>query len=267
MSKISGLFFASLLVLGCRSVRDDDTTPAPASTPTTASRDTTEDRTPTYSTDDNRQTNTYDTDDSDMIGHDMSGDDDDMTDPDRYGRDTAVGQGTTDTTDTSDDTTATAELNDTSILAIVSQGHQQEIDAGTAAKSKTTNAGVKAFAQMLVDDHTAALRQTKQLAERLGLSQTDDEATAAMKDEAEATKTRLDALDGAEFDQAFLDEQVRAHQSKLDRLDKDLIPGAEDSQVRDLLKTQRAKVQAHLDHAKRLQKDQTKTKTNTTPQK
>ncbi len=250
MTKTSCLFLAtSLLAFACR-----QNPPSPPTEPTMTAYDRDEDPSPTYP-------------DDDRMPSPSTNDSIDPSEP----TDPAIADVMDDDRDS---TAANRELTDTSILAIASMVHQQEIDAGKLATSKASSAEVKAFAQMMVDDHTAALRQSKALAEKLGLSQTDDEATMAMKDEGDATKTRLEALTGTEFDRAYVDEQVTMHQTVLDRLDRDLIPAAEDAQVRDLLTTQRTKVQAHLQHAQRVQgsvnkesKDPTKTTSDATKTK
>lgn len=240
MTKTSCLFLAtSLLAFACK-----QNPPSPPTEPAMTAYDRDEDPSPTYSDDDD-------------VPSPSTNDSIDPSEP----TDPAIVDVMDDDSDT---TAANRELTDTSILAIATMIHQQEIDAGKLATSKASNAEVKAFAQMMVDDHTAALRQAKALAEKLGLSQTDEEATMAMKDEGDATKTRLDALDGAEFDRAYVDAQVTMHQNVLDRLDRDLIPAADDTQVRDLLTTQRTKVQAHLQHAQRVQGNVNKEKRDPT---
>ncbi|MGZ5232685.1 MAG: DUF4142 domain-containing protein, partial [Burkholderiales bacterium] len=69
---------------------------------------------------------------------------------------------------------------------------------------------------------------------------------------------RLKALKGAEFDKAYVDNEVTYHQSVLDALDKTLIPSAKNEELKSLLVKVRPAFVAHLDHAKHIQASLTK---------
>ena len=64
---------------------------------------------------------------------------------------------------------------------------------------------------------------------------------------------RLKALKGADFDRAYVDNEVTYHQTVLDALDKTLIPSANNDELKALLVKVRPAFVAHLDHAKHLQ--------------
>ena len=58
--------------------------------------------------------------------------------------------------------------------------------------------------------------------------------------------------DGA-FDRAYIDHEVAYHQSVIEALDKTLIPGARNEELKALLVKVRPAFVAHLEHAKQLQ--------------
>lgn len=65
------------------------------------------------------------------------------------------------------DTPAASALNkaDQKIVMDMARANMAEIEAGKLAVSKTQNAEVKTFAQQMIDDHTKALNDVKQLAQ------------------------------------------------------------------------------------------------------
>jgi putative membrane protein len=63
----------------------------------------------------------------------------------------------------------------------------------------------------------------------------------------------LKTLKGAAFDKAYVDHEVAYHQQVIDALDKTLIPGATNDELKALLIKVRPAFVAHLEHAKRLQ--------------
>ena len=64
---------------------------------------------------------------------------------------------------------------------------------------------------------------------------------------------KLKTLKGAEFDKAYVANEVAYHQAVLDAVDKTLIPSAKNEELKALLVKVRPAFVAHLDHAKHLQ--------------
>ena len=57
----------------------------------------------------------------------------------------------------------------------------------------------------------------------------------------------------AAFDKAYIDHEVAYHQQVLDAVDKTLIPGAKNEELKALLVKVRPAFVAHLEHAKMIQ--------------
>ena len=75
----------------------------------------------------------------------------------------------------------------------------------------------------------------------------------SLKAEGDKNLAHLKALTGAAFDKAYIDHEVAYHQQVIDALDKTLIPGATNAELRALLIKVRPAFVAHLEHATRLQ--------------
>jgi putative membrane protein len=61
-------------------------------------------------------------------------------------------------------------------------------------------------------------------------------------------------LKGTAFDKAYVDHEVAYHAQVLEALDKTLIPGARNAELKALLVKVRPAFAAHLEHAKQIQK-------------
>jgi putative membrane protein len=149
---------------------------------------------------------------------------------------------------------ATAQdVNDAQIASIVVTANQVDIDAGNLAASRSTNAEVKTFARVMVADHTGVNKSAIDLVTKLKVTPQDNPTSQSLKADGEKNLTHLKTLTGAAFDQAYIDREVTYHQQVIDALDKTLIPGATNAELKALLVKVRPAFVAHLEHAKRLQ--------------
>lgn len=143
--------------------------------------------------------------------------------------------------------------NDAQIAAIVVTANQVDIDAGKLAASKSGNKEVKEFAQRMVTDHTGVNKAATELVTRLKVKPEENPTSKGLKTAGDDTLKRLKTLKGAEFDRAYVDNEVSYHRTVLDALDKTLIPGAKNAELKALLVKVRPAFVAHLEHAKHIQ--------------
>jgi len=149
---------------------------------------------------------------------------------------------------------ATAQdINDAQIASIVVTANQVDVDAGRLAASSSASAAVKTFAQLMVTDHTGVNKAATELATRLKVTPQDNGTSQSLKAGGEKNLANLKALNGAAFDNAYVDHEVAYHRQVLDALDKVLIPGASNAELKALLVKVRPAFVAHLEHAKHLQ--------------
>jgi putative membrane protein len=126
-------------------------------------------------------------------------------------------------------------------------------DPGKLAKSKGTSAEVKAFANQMVTDHTGVNKQATDLVTKLKVKPEDNPTAQSIKAGGDKNVTDLKGMKGAAFDKAYIDHEVAYHQQVLDAVDKVLIPGAKNEELKALLVKVRPAFEAHLEHAKKLQ--------------
>lgn len=149
---------------------------------------------------------------------------------------------------------STQSVNDAQIASIVVTANQVDVDAGRLAAERATSDAVRQFAELMVTDHTAVNKSAVDLATRLRVMPEDNQTSRALKAGGEKNVARLKTLTGAAFDKAYVDHEVAYHQQVLDALDKTLIPGSSNRELKALLVKVRPAFVAHLEHARNLQK-------------
>jgi putative membrane protein len=144
-------------------------------------------------------------------------------------------------------------IDDAQIAHIVVTANQVDIDAGKLAASMATSPEVKKFGQQMVTDHTGVNKQAVDLATKLKVTPADNPTSQSLKAGGDKNVANLKTLKGAAFDKAYVDHEVAYHQAVLDALDKTLIPGASNAELKALLVKVRPAFVAHLEHAKTIQ--------------
>ena len=142
--------------------------------------------------------------------------------------------------------------NDAQIAAIVVTANQVDIDAGKLAHATSSNKEVKEFAQRMITDHTGVNKAATELVTKLKVKPEPNSTSRSLKRSGDETLARLKTLKGAEFDKAYVDNEVTYHQAVIDALDKTLIPSARNEELKALLIKVRPAFVAHLEHAKHL---------------
>jgi predicted outer membrane protein len=89
-----------------------------------------------------------------------------------------------------------------------------EIELGRMAAERAANADVKQFAQMMVDDHTAAGNKLKPIATAHSIPMPAD-----LDDKHRDLRERLSKLQGAEFDREYMKAMVSGHEDVVDKLE------------------------------------------------
>ena len=144
-------------------------------------------------------------------------------------------------------------VSDANIAAIVVAANQADIDNGKQAQMMTKDPTVKAFAKEMITDHTSSNEKAKALASQLSLTPQDDDTSRQMKAQQDSIRSSLKGMKGAAFNKAYIDNEVTVHQTVLDALDTQLIPNAQNPQLKQLLTETRPVIAQHLEHAKLIQ--------------
>jgi len=141
-------------------------------------------------------------------------------------------------------------INDANIAAIVLAANTSDIENANLALKTSSDASVKEFATMMVTDHTSVNDKAKALAGKLKLTPVQNTNSRGLVKGTNAKRAEIAKLQGAEFDKAYMDNEVSYHQAVLDLMDQKLIPSAKNAELKDLLTGVRPAFEAHLAKAK-----------------
>jgi putative membrane protein len=129
-----------------------------------------------------------------------------------------------------------------------------EVQVAKLGETKAMNADVKAYAKMLVADHTKMLNDVKALATAQSVTPdtTMDDVKDLMGHSRDELKDLTDKAKGADWDKDFIGKMVDDHQKVLDKL-QDAVKNTADSTLTKALTEASGKVQEHLTKAQELQ--------------
>ena len=96
------------------------------------------------------------------------------------------------------------------------QGGMAEVKLGELAKEKASSQAVKDFGQKMIDDHTKANDELKQVAARDGIT-----LPTSIDAKDQATYDRLSKLSGAEFDKAYMRDMVSDHRTDVNEFKRE----------------------------------------------
>ncbi|MGY3474257.1 DUF4142 domain-containing protein [Bradyrhizobium ottawaense] len=124
-----------------------------------------------------------------------------------------------------------------------------DINAAKQAQKKAQNKDVKAFAEDMLRDHEAVNKQALALVKKLNVTPEDNDTSKSLSKQASDKLAELDKLSGAAFDKAYVANEVAYHKAVNGALETQLIPSANNAELKSLLQTGLKIFQGHQQHA------------------
>jgi putative membrane protein len=154
-----------------------------------------------------------------------------------------------------DDNADDDEPTDGQIVQLLITVNMADSAGGASASTRATNAQVREYARMMVQDHSAANRRLTELARRLNINPDSAfEDIRELREDVDEGARDLASKSGAEFDREYMEMEVNLHRRVLEALDQKLIPQADNAELKTLLQETRQTVQRHLDRATDIQR-------------
>ncbi len=132
---------------------------------------------------------------------------------------------------------------DSTFATKAAQGGMAEVQMGQLAVQKATDPDVKAFGQHMVDDHSKANDQFKQIVSKKGVT-----LPASVDSKDQATYDRLSKLDGAAFDRAYMADMVKDHRADISEFEHEASQGS-DADIKDFASKTLPTLKHHLEMA------------------
>ena len=148
--------------------------------------------------------------------------------------------------------TEDAKLTDPQIAHIAYTAGVIDIAAAKQALSQASNKEVRAFAEDMVLDHEAVNKLALDLVKKLKVTPEDNDTSKTLSNNAADKLAELGKLKGAEFDKAYVANEVAYHKAVDSALETTLIPNASNAELKSLLQTGLKIFQGHEQHAEHL---------------
>jgi putative membrane protein len=132
------------------------------------------------------------------------------------------------------------------ILSQLNVANTTEIQLSTLASRKAASPQVKQVAKKLAADHSKNRQQVQALAKKLNVTLTPSQGGSMSAADSVALPADLQATSGADFDRAFLQHQIADHQANIQRIETQMVPSAQDPQLKSFLQKTVTDMQAHL---------------------
>ena len=141
---------------------------------------------------------------------------------------------------------ATTSATDRKFVREAAQGGMAEVELGKLATEKASSDEVKKFGQRMVDDHTKAGEQLKQIADSKNIP-----VPAKLSPKDQMTKNRLSKLNGEQFDKAYMNDMVKDHTEDVADFKRESSSGIDDD-VKKFAASTLPTLEDHLRQAKEI---------------
>ena len=143
---------------------------------------------------------------------------------------------------------------DPEIAAILAASDTAEIQPSQLALQKAQNAGVRDYAQRMINDHGTLSDSLAAMAQANHLMPTPNAMSQQIQSQTQTTLQSLQGLSGAAFDSAYVRAMADSHQMALTTIDSQLIPSAQNPQLRTAIGQKvRPAVAMHLEQIQQIQ--------------
>jgi len=136
---------------------------------------------------------------------------------------------------------------DNNFVMKAAQGGLAEVSLGQLAVSHASNDKVRQFGQRMINDHTMANTELKQVA-----SQKGETVPAQLDAKDQATIDKLSQLNGQQFDRAYMNDMVKDHKADVAEFKKEASSG-DDPDVKGFASKTLPTLEDHLKMAEEIQ--------------
>ncbi len=147
---------------------------------------------------------------------------------------------------------AGAMLTDEQIGAVVIAANMGEVEQGEIAAMRAQNEEVVAFAEQMVEEHSAALERATGVLMDADIVAMTNEVSQELTEQALEGVEQLEEASDDEIDALYMTMQVAMHEQVLELIEDVLLPSADEEALQTELETMRMAVAGHLEEATEL---------------
>ncbi len=145
-------------------------------------------------------------------------------------------------------------LTDPEVASVAVIANQIDISYAEIALKKSKNKEILEFANRMVTDHNAVIKQAVDLVTKLSVTPKENAVGSSLLEEAENTRKKLRKAGKKKFDKLYIDNEVAYHKAVIGAVKGLLIPESDNKELKSLLEAVLPALEAHLGHAEMVQK-------------
>ena len=145
-----------------------------------------------------------------------------------------------------------AQLSDVEIAHVAYTADNIDIRYAHLALAKSNNPEVRKFAELMIRDHQAVNEQALALLQKLGATPEDNATSQSLAADAKAKLNAMAAMDGADFDRAYAENELGYHQFVNKTVETAFIPAVDNAEFKDLLGQALVVFKVHEKHAEQM---------------
>lgn len=146
------------------------------------------------------------------------------------------------------------QFNDAEIAKIAVVANNIDIEYAKIAKEKSSNEEILGFANTMISDHKAVIKQASELVSKLGVTPQSNSLSKKLNEDAAKTREMLHKKSGGAFNEAYIENEISYHKAVIDAIRNVLIPDTENDQLKELLEGVLPALETHLKHAESVKK-------------
>jgi putative membrane protein len=159
-----------------------------------------------------------------------------------------------------------APLTDGQILKVAETVDKGEIEQSKEMQKKARNPQVKKLAAALIQHHTKNKQKGQSVGKKAQLTPEDSSVASELTATAEENLQTIKAAGDPKLaEQAYVDSQIRQHETVLELLNTRLIPAAMNADLKAALEETRKMVETHIEEARRVKQAISDTAAAATP--
>lgn len=136
------------------------------------------------------------------------------------------------------------------IVADLMVVNKNEISAAELALKRSSNPGVRNFAEEMLRDHGNNLQMIKMLSQKLNITPEASRASKGLMLKGRSDLAKLQRAPSGQFNRTYMESMVMGHEAALGLIDNELLPKANKPAMVAFLNHTRATVSHHLQMAK-----------------
>ncbi len=141
-------------------------------------------------------------------------------------------------------------LTDSQVLKVVSTANNGEIAQSKTALPKLKMEQTRKYAQLMINEHSSNEKKGQALAARLKLKPQASNISTSLQNDSDKMVNKLSQSSAVDKD--YMMSQVEVHRKVLMTIDKQLIPNAKNSELKNMLMQTRTAVAKHLEMAEQI---------------